>query len=73
MQSLQSRLEEAQSRSQEMDACEQEPSGTEEKKTLVDEPDGAEGCQRALQCSRVCPTGVYPAKSIHDLLKLLDQ
>jgi succinate dehydrogenase / fumarate reductase iron-sulfur subunit len=36
-------------------------------------PDGAEGCQRALRCSRVCPTGVYPAKSIHDLLKLLDQ
>jgi succinate dehydrogenase / fumarate reductase iron-sulfur subunit len=36
-------------------------------------PAGAEGCQRALQCSRVCPTGVYPAKSIHDLLKRLDQ
>jgi succinate dehydrogenase / fumarate reductase iron-sulfur subunit len=36
-------------------------------------PDGAEGCQRALKCSRVCPTGVYPAKSIHDLLKLLDR
>jgi magnesium chelatase subunit D len=47
MQSLQSRLEEAQSRSQEMDACEQEPSGTEEKKTIVDEPDGAEGDESA--------------------------
>ena len=43
MQSLQSRLEEAQSRSEEMEACEQDPGGTEEKKTLVDEPEGAEG------------------------------
>jgi succinate dehydrogenase / fumarate reductase iron-sulfur subunit len=35
-------------------------------------PDGADGCRRALLCSRVCPTGVYPAKSIYDLLELLD-
>jgi succinate dehydrogenase / fumarate reductase iron-sulfur subunit len=35
--------------------------------------DGAKGCRRALLCSRVCPTGVYPARSIYDLLKLLDR
>lgn len=28
-------------------------------------------CERALNCSRVCPTGVYPAKHIADLRKLL--
>lgn len=36
-------------------------------------PDGAEGCQRALLCSRVCPTKVYPARSIYDLLRQLDE
>ena len=28
-------------------------------------------CERALNCSRVCPTGVYPARHIADLRKLL--
>jgi succinate dehydrogenase / fumarate reductase iron-sulfur subunit len=28
-------------------------------------------CDRALNCSRVCPTGVYPARHIADLRKLL--
>ena len=32
-------------------------------------PDGADGCRGALMCSRVCPTGVYPALRIHDLKK----
>ena len=32
---------------------------------------GEQLCQRALNCSRVCPTGVYPAKHIADLRKLL--
>jgi len=36
-------------------------------------PDGAAGCRRALQCSRVCPTGVYPARSIDNLKKQLDE
>ena len=38
---------------------------------LAGGPDGAEGCQRALRCSRVCPTGVHPARSIYELLKLM--
>jgi succinate dehydrogenase / fumarate reductase iron-sulfur subunit len=33
---------------------------------------GAHLCTRALNCSRVCPTGVYPARHIADLLKLLE-
>jgi succinate dehydrogenase / fumarate reductase iron-sulfur subunit len=28
-------------------------------------------CERALHCSRVCPTGVYPARHIADLRQLL--
>jgi len=28
---------------------------------------GERGCRRALGCSRVCPTGVYPARHIADL------
>ena len=28
-------------------------------------------CQRALNCSRVCPTGVYPARQIADLRRIL--
>lgn len=39
----------------------------------ADGPDGAKGCQRALLCSRVCPTGVYPAGGIHKLLQRLDR
>jgi succinate dehydrogenase / fumarate reductase iron-sulfur subunit len=30
-------------------------------------------CERALNCSRVCPTGVYPAKHIADLRRLIEQ
>jgi len=29
-------------------------------------------CELALNCSRVCPTGVYPARHIADLRKLID-
>ena len=46
------------------------------KKGLLDQaagPDGAEGCRRALLCSRVCPTGVYPARSIYELKTKLNQ
>ena len=32
---------------------------------------GQQLCQRALNCSRVCPTGVYPARHIADLRKRL--
>jgi succinate dehydrogenase / fumarate reductase iron-sulfur subunit len=34
-------------------------------------PYGADQCDRALECSRVCPTGVYPARHIADLSKAL--
>jgi succinate dehydrogenase / fumarate reductase iron-sulfur subunit len=30
-------------------------------------------CQRALNCSRVCPTGVYPARHIADLRKRIEK
>ncbi len=30
-------------------------------------------CERALECSRVCPTGVYPARHIQELRKKLEQ
>ncbi len=30
-------------------------------------------CERALNCSRVCPTGVYPARHIADLRRLIEQ
>jgi succinate dehydrogenase / fumarate reductase, iron-sulfur subunit len=34
-------------------------------------PDGAPMCERALACSRVCPTGVYPARHIADLRRMM--
>jgi len=33
---------------------------------------GVDGCIQAFECSRVCPTGVYPSRKIVDLRKLLD-
>lgn len=33
-------------------------------------PDGERLCERALACSRVCPTGVYPARHIAELRRL---
>ena len=30
-------------------------------------------CERALNCSRVCPTGVYPARHIADLRRLVER
>ena len=41
---------------------------------LIDIAAGKHGvglCERALNCSRVCPTGVYPARHIADLRRLL--
>lgn len=34
-------------------------------------PQGVAGCRRALECSRVCPTGVAPARHIQQLRKKL--
>jgi succinate dehydrogenase / fumarate reductase iron-sulfur subunit len=30
-------------------------------------------CQRALECSRVCPAGVYPARHIQELRNMLEE
>ena len=38
---------------------------------LAGGPRGERWCQRALACSRVCPTKVYPARHIADLRRLL--
>jgi len=40
------------------------PERREEILGMVDTEDGVWACQRALNCSRVCPTDVYPAKHI---------
>ncbi len=46
------------------------PSAENDLLSLAASPDGEPSCQRALACSRVCPTGVYPAKHIAELRNL---
>ncbi len=48
------------------------PQKTEGLLALAGNETGARLCQRALNCSRVCPTLVYPARHISDLRKLLE-
>ncbi len=48
---------------------EKHPEAEEELLDEIDTAEGIWGCDRALQCSMVCPTGVYPAKHIADLMK----
>ena len=43
---------------------EKRPERTRELLGEVDTPEGVWGCDRALQCSMVCPLDVYPAKHI---------
>ncbi len=43
---------------------EKHPEREDEMLDLADGKRGAAACERALNCSRVCPTGVYPAKHI---------
>ncbi len=43
------------------------PSTQSDLLTLAAAPDGEALCRRALACSRVCPTGVYPARHIKEL------
>ncbi len=43
---------------------EKHPERTDELLPEIDSPDGVWGCDRALECSRVCPLEVYPAKQI---------
>ena len=38
---------------------------------LADSERGQRLCRRALNCSRVCPTGVYPARRIADLRRMV--
>ncbi len=40
---------------------------------LVGSKRGQHLCQRALNCSRVCPTSVYPARHIADLRKRMEK
>jgi len=44
----------------------------EELVSLAKNNRGVTLCERALNCSRVCPTGVYPARHIADLRRLLN-
>jgi succinate dehydrogenase / fumarate reductase iron-sulfur subunit len=37
----------------------------------AEEPDGARSCERAFECSRVCPRQVSPGKKITELLSLI--
>ena len=43
---------------------EKHPEREDELLPQIDTPQGVWGCDRALNCSQVCPLGVYPAKHI---------
>jgi succinate dehydrogenase / fumarate reductase iron-sulfur subunit len=47
------------------------PSRAEALLELASGPEGERKCDRALACSRVCPTRVYPARHIADLRRAL--
>jgi succinate dehydrogenase / fumarate reductase iron-sulfur subunit len=47
------------------------PSKAEDLLSLAGTARGEKLCERALNCSRVCPTGVYPARHIADLRRML--
>ena len=47
------------------------PEKKEEHMSLAGNQRGVSLCEQALNCSRVCPTGVYPARQITDLRRLL--
>ena len=47
------------------------PEKKEELMSLAGSQCGVNLCEQALNCSRVCPTGVYPARQITDLRRLL--
>ena len=49
------------------------PAREKEILTAVSQDNGVGMCVRALNCSRVCPTGVAPAKQIFELRQRLDQ
>lgn len=47
------------------------PSEASELLARAGREDGVDRCERALNCSRVCPAGVYPARHIHDLKRAI--
>jgi len=47
------------------------PAKDEKLTSLAGSKRGVTLCEQALSCSRVCPTGVYPARHISDLRKVL--
>jgi len=49
------------------------PQKSEELLSLAGSKRGERMCQRALNCSRVCPNKVYPARQIADLRRLLEK
>ncbi len=49
------------------------PSGAKDLIAIAGSKRGEHLCERALNCSRVCPTGVYPARHISDLRRLIEK
>ena len=49
------------------------PEKSEKLLSLAASKKGEHLCERALNCSRVCPTGVYPARHIANLRRLLEK
>ena len=49
------------------------PRGAKNLMAVAGSKRGEHLCERALNCSRVCPTGVYPARHIADLRRLIGQ
>jgi succinate dehydrogenase / fumarate reductase iron-sulfur subunit len=49
------------------------PAGENQLIELAGGERGARRCERALECSRVCPTAVYPARHIQELRNKLDE
>jgi succinate dehydrogenase / fumarate reductase iron-sulfur subunit len=47
------------------------PASSKRLLTLASEERGVRKCVRALECSRVCPAGVHPARHIADLKRLV--
>jgi succinate dehydrogenase / fumarate reductase iron-sulfur subunit len=49
------------------------PQKAEDLMALAGSKRGEHLCERALNCSRVCPTGVYPARHIADLRRMTEK
>ncbi|CAB1056456.1 2Fe-2S iron-sulfur cluster binding domain-containing protein [Olavius sp. associated proteobacterium Delta 1] len=49
------------------------PQGAKDLMAIAGSKRGEHLCERALNCSRVCPTGVYPARHIADLRRLIEK